>query len=161
MAQPNAGASNAIYVQPTEGESFWLHGDVYTTKLKAADTGGVLSLIEASVPPGGGPRLHVHKNEDELFYIIHGELDVIVGEASFHAQAGAVVYAPKNTPHCFKNNGFHFTKLLLIFTPGGFDGFFADAGLPAQAGVAAPVFDPDRHEYVAKVSNQYNAYQLK
>ena len=37
------------------------------------------------MPPGGGPPLHVHRNEDETFYIVEGQIDIVLGEETVTA----------------------------------------------------------------------------
>ncbi|HCE5827402.1 TPA: cupin domain-containing protein [Pseudomonas aeruginosa] len=150
----------AKFIGAIDGKSSWLHGDTYTLKLSHADTHGRFSLIEATVPPGGGPPMHIHKNEDEIFYVLQGELDVIAGSEQYKARSGDLVLIPKNVPHCFRNNGLHAVKQLLIFTPAGFEEFFEEAGTPASPGVAPPAFDPDNNQRVIDVGIKYHAEQL-
>src|SRR5437763_14005735 len=61
-----------------EGKAYWVVGDLYTILASGADTGGAYALIHATVPPGGGPPPHVHRREDEAFYVLGGEV-------AFHA----------------------------------------------------------------------------
>src|SRR5882757_8675154 len=70
------------YVRAGEGPASWLVGDTYTVKATSESTGGAFGLLEASVPPGGGPPPHVHTREDEAFYLLDGILEVTAGEAS-------------------------------------------------------------------------------
>ncbi|MGQ1887848.1 quercetin 2,3-dioxygenase [Serratia marcescens] len=153
-------APAARFLSASDGISSWLHGDTYTLKLSQTDTGGRFSLIEATVPPGGGPPMHIHKNEDEIFYVLHGELDVTAGQEHYKARSGDLVFIPKNIPHCFRNNGLHAAKQLLIFTPAGFEEFFAEAGTPASPGIVPPAFDPDNNQRVIDVGLKYHAEQL-
>ena len=53
-------------------DAFWWQGGLYRMKARAADTGGSLGLVEASLYGGFGPPLHVHHREDEAFYVIEG-----------------------------------------------------------------------------------------
>ena len=49
-----------VYV-PNKGRvTTWFNGDIYSVKLTGQQTGGQLGLVEAAVPPGGGPAPHVH-----------------------------------------------------------------------------------------------------
>ena len=48
--------------------------DTITFKLTAANTDGALSLGLDEVPPGGGPPLHFHQNEDEVFIVQEGRI---------------------------------------------------------------------------------------
>src|ERR1700754_3843878 len=45
-----------------------------TPKAPPEPTAGAFALVEASVPPGGGPPPHLHTREDEAFYLLDGEL---------------------------------------------------------------------------------------
>ena len=49
---------------------------------------GLFSLIEMLYPAGGVVPRHVHHREDELFYLMEGELEMRVGERTIHAKAG-------------------------------------------------------------------------
>jgi quercetin dioxygenase-like cupin family protein len=48
--------------------------------LSGPDTGGAYCLIEASLAPEIGVPRHTHTREDETYYVISGELEVIVGD---------------------------------------------------------------------------------
>src|SRR5258707_4487453 len=56
----------------------------------AAETGGVYSLTEHTLPPDFGPRLHIHHNTDEADYILGGELTFQVGDERVVASRGDV-----------------------------------------------------------------------
>jgi quercetin dioxygenase-like cupin family protein len=42
---------------------------------------------------------HVHGGADKFYYIVSGRARFTVGEESFEADAGAVVWAPADLPH--------------------------------------------------------------
>ena len=50
---------------------------------------------------GSGSPLHVHRNEDEWFYVIEGELTIWVGGEVVVAPAGSFVWGPRDVPHTF------------------------------------------------------------
>jgi quercetin dioxygenase-like cupin family protein len=58
------------------GRTVWVVGDLYTIKASGKDTGGAFTLIEVMVPPLSGPPPHVHRREDEAFYVLEGEFEV-------------------------------------------------------------------------------------
>ena len=60
----------AVHVLAGAGVTTWFSGDTDTIKLASRLTNGSLGLIEASVPPGGGPVAHTHAHEDEIWYLI-------------------------------------------------------------------------------------------
>jgi hypothetical protein len=55
-----------------------------------------------------------------------------------HATAGDIIFLPRSTVHSFRNIGVDAARALIIIAPAGFEGFFADAGAPAESGVSAP-----------------------
>ena len=135
--------STVVHVPAGEGEKLWIVGDTYTLKATRETTGGVLGLIEASVPAGGGPPPHVHADEDEAYYLLEGELEVLDGERTFLAAPGSFVFIPRGTLHRFRNVGFGHARLLVLFTPAGFEEFFVAVGRPARPGEPAPPLDQD------------------
>ena len=43
---------------------------------------------------GDGPPQHIHKNEDETFYVVEGEMKVLLGKRIISAKAGSFVFVP-------------------------------------------------------------------
>ena len=75
------------------------------------------------------PPPHLHKGEDESFYILEGEFDFHVGDKKFTAGPGELVVLPKNIPHYF-NLITDTAKALLLISPAGFEIFLgSSAGL--------------------------------
>jgi mannose-6-phosphate isomerase-like protein (cupin superfamily) len=74
---------------------------------------------DAGGPPGP-PRwiapLHLHRHDDEIWYVLEGVLHVRVGAEVFEAKAGAAVMAPRGTAHTYWNPGPGLTRYLLIMT---------------------------------------------
>jgi quercetin dioxygenase-like cupin family protein len=145
------------HVRAGEGPAVWLVGDTYTFKATTESTGGAFGLIEASIPPGGGPPPHTHTREDEAFYLLDGELEVSAGDETTLARAGDFLYLPRGVPHSFTNPGVAAARALIIVTPAGLDQFFAEAGTPARPGEHAPPFDPQDFGRIAELSMQYGA----
>ena len=67
-------------------------------KLQAAETGGTLSAAETIIPAGLEPPVHVHEHEDELFYVLEGELTVICGGRELRGGPGTVAFLPRRVP---------------------------------------------------------------
>ena len=116
-----------LTVGPDEGRIYdHLGGEKMTVLLSAQDTGGNFALFIDEVPPGAGPPPHVHHNEDETFYILEGELDIQVNDNKFTAPVGTTVFLPKGIPHTFHNSGSQTVRALVVLSPGGLEGFFAE-----------------------------------
>ena len=59
---------------PHEGPAYGFHGSTVVIKASAEHTLGQLSVLEATYPPGLSVHEHVHPGEDEMFYLLVGEL---------------------------------------------------------------------------------------
>jgi quercetin 2,3-dioxygenase len=84
-------------------------------------TGGLLGLFRQTVAPKSGPATHIHKTEDEFFYVVKGEFKVKLGDRIMNAPAQTVMFVPRGTPHAFQNAGTEPGVLLIGVTPGGFE----------------------------------------
>jgi mannose-6-phosphate isomerase-like protein (cupin superfamily) len=116
---PRYTTSGAVHVPAGEGPTTWFSGDTYTIKASGESTHGSLGLVEATVPPGGGPVAHAHTRTDEAFYVLSGELEILDGTRTFIARAGDFVFIPRGTRHRFKNTGLHSARTLFMLTPAG------------------------------------------
>ena len=96
----------------------WL-GSSITLKASSPDIG----VTEHSLSPGEEPPLHVHKNEDEWFYMLEGEVTFHVGGENHLGKAGAFVSFPRGVPHTFSVET-PSARFLLMNTPGGFERMF-------------------------------------
>lgn len=113
-----------IRVLSGEGE-FLEHGG-YTVRfvLTAADTGGLYGMVELSAPPGGGPPLHTHTHEDELFIVMQGEYEFQLQDRTVRATPGTIIFAPRPQPHSFRVVGNKPGRILVLIRPGGFEDYF-------------------------------------
>jgi len=70
--------------------------------------------------PPGPPRLiappHLHRSDDEAWYVLEGLLRVRVGTEEVEARAGSAVFVPRGTPHTYWNPGPAPTRYLLVMT---------------------------------------------
>lgn len=118
-------------VQPGTGQRVLNLGALVTIKIPSNQTGGAFAVVEHTVPPGGGPPLHVH-SETELLYVLDGEFEFVLGSARTRVGKGGVVHVPPRTLHASKNVGASAGRQLSIYLPGGAEGFFLEAGVPTD-----------------------------
>jgi quercetin dioxygenase-like cupin family protein len=85
-------------VRSGDGEARWWFGALAEIKATAADTGGRLSIVEVTEPPGAEAPLHVHHREDEAFWTLEGDVTFEVGETTIHARAGDYAFGPRDVP---------------------------------------------------------------
>jgi quercetin dioxygenase-like cupin family protein len=107
------------------GELVWL-GTKYRTILRPEDTGGSMSIVESSSPAGSGPPRHIHDREDEIFVMLSGRCAFWLEGQTFERKEGETVFVPRGREHTFRVAGASPARHLIILTPGGFEGFFAD-----------------------------------
>jgi len=91
--------------------------------VSGAQTGGRFALVQTSERRGQEPPRHVHEHEDELLYVLEGQLEVVVGEARQAVAAGAAVLLPRGIEHSFvlRSNE---AALLLLLLPAGLEDYF-------------------------------------
>jgi quercetin dioxygenase-like cupin family protein len=124
-----------------EGERYWIAGDTLTFKATAADTGGAYTLVDILAAPGEGPPPHIHDNEDETFYVLDGRFEILVAERLIDAGPGTFALVPRGTVHRFRCVDDRPGRILVMFTPGGLEGFFREAGIRAAGDGQAPPID--------------------
>jgi mannose-6-phosphate isomerase-like protein (cupin superfamily) len=131
-----------IALAPGQGEALWFFGGLITIKSSAASTGGRVTVTENLMPHGTGSPLHVHRREDEWFYVLDGELTVWVDGRIVVAPAGAFVFGPRDLPHTFTVSS-GTARFLLVTEPGGFDEFVRAVGRSAERPeMPAPTSEP-------------------
>ena len=74
-------------------------------KVFANETGGLYSLMETVLPPGGVVPRHIHTGDDENNFILEGQLTMQIGEDFHLAGPGSYVVAPRGVQQYFKNDG--------------------------------------------------------
>ena len=108
------------------------------------ETGGRFGLMEMVAPKGREPSRHVHRREDEGFYVLEGEITFYVGEETFKAGPGTFVFLPRGIPHSYTfETGV--IRALAIVAPGGIEGHFRDPRFsePAQTLALTPTMPLD------------------
>jgi quercetin dioxygenase-like cupin family protein len=133
--------TNAFEVGSEEGEARWWLGALAVIKATAADTGGSLTVVDVTDPPGVEAPLHVHHREDESFWILEGEVTFEVGGKTIEAGGGGLVFGPRGVPHRYKV-GPAGSRMLFILTPGGFEDLIRATSDPARSRTLPPPGHP-------------------
>ena len=125
---------------------YWGPGDRYRFLVTGAESGGTYFAMEALVPPGGGPPPRIHRNEDETFYVVEGEMSIRLGESTVVAGAGDLVDGYSGLVTCDTNDGGAGPRMILTFTPAGIEEFFEET---LEQALDSGLEPPDNHEAVA------------
>ena len=128
--------SREFLIPPGAGRSMsLLRGAGIIVKLASQDTKGAVTMIEHTSEPGGfaGPP-HLHHTEDEIAYVLEGEVTVQVGGEQLRAPAGSIVVKPREVPHTFWNSGKSTARVLEIISPAGIESYFEEIAAVMEAG---------------------------
>lgn len=125
-----------------QGEARWWLGMLAEIKVTAAQTGGLISILEITNPPNMAGPLHVHHREDEGFWILEGDATMEVGDQTIEAHTGDFVFGPRDIPHRYAV-GPDGCRMLFIVTPGGFEDMVREMSVPAQSRTLPPPSDEE------------------
>jgi mannose-6-phosphate isomerase-like protein (cupin superfamily) len=109
--------AGAVVIRPGEGVRT---GNVEFLGLSEHSPRLNVSVITMA-PGADGPESHVHKDEDDVFYILDGELTFLLDDGDVSAPAGTFVLVPPGVKHTFRNPLDRATRVLNIHAPAGFD----------------------------------------
>ncbi len=140
--------SNVQLVSNEKGKRLNVLGDSQRILLTGEDTAGIYSLIENYNLPGVSIPLHLHRNEDETFYVVSSEVDFQINGEVVRATAGTTVYLPRNAPHSFTVVGSEPAKMLMMLMPAGLEKYFEELS-------QLPTDEPPDMEKVIEVSARY------
>jgi len=108
---------HAVIVPPGGGVQF---GNVEFLGLSEHSPRVNVSVITMA-PGRTGPDTHVHQDEDDVFYVLDGELTFLLADGDVPAPAGTFVLVPPGVPHTFANRTATPVRVLNIHAPAGFD----------------------------------------
>lgn len=114
-----------------------VHGEpAFFDKIASADVGGRLSVLEVNTPPGQGPPMHIHLEQNEWMYLLEGSFGLQCGGEKSVLHVGDSFMAPKGVPHSYVVLGSRPARHLNIYDPAGeIEAFFRDYEKNHPAGV--------------------------
>ncbi|MFG0292541.1 MAG: cupin domain-containing protein [Phycisphaerales bacterium JB065] len=99
-------------------------GSICEMLLTGEDTNGAVTLARVWVPAGWENPPHIHWYEDEMFYVLDGEIEVSVAGQTTRLRSGESAHGPRRVVHSFANRTRDWARVLVTITPGGFERFF-------------------------------------
>lgn len=87
-------------------------------KVSGQDTDNNLTIFEYTGNVKGGPPLHIHEKQDEIFFVVEGNYTFKVGEELFFLTKGDTIFLPRKVPHCFAQTS-EKGKMFFLFQPSG------------------------------------------
>jgi quercetin dioxygenase-like cupin family protein len=125
--------------------SVWYNGSLMTFLATGEDTHGQFALIEAVTRRGNVPPPHIHHREDEIFYVLEGEVVVSVGDRTIKGTAGTMFFLPRDVRHSFTIESEQ-SRMLILLTPAGLEGWFKEFSVPAPDMTLPPADEPEHRE---------------
>ena len=138
-----------------DAQPLWFLGTLVRVLLDGAMTGGRFAVIDVTLPKGAAPPMHSHP-QDETFYVLGGEVTMWVDDRARPCQAGAIAYAPGDTPHGWRVES-DTAHMLILSTPAGIEDYFRALAEPAQWPWLPPPADGPRvaPERIAEVERSF------
>lgn len=113
--------------------------------IKAGERGlgrGLAAFVLDTVH-GEEPPMHTHRTEDEVFYVLEGEVTFTCAGKNFFAEKGGFVFLPQGLPHTYAIPEGVRTKLLVLtfpaqVNPDGWGGYLGEIEGEKHFDVATP-----------------------
>ena len=115
---------------PAEGRAYGFHGSTVVMKATGATTLGQLAVMESTYPAGLSVHEHVHDGEDEMFYLLAGEISISCAADSWIVGPGSFVFVPRDSPHGFVVSSSEPARALVITGPPRLDRQIANRDEP-------------------------------
>jgi quercetin dioxygenase-like cupin family protein len=122
---------------PTPGRSFAL-------KLLGRETDESIMMFEETLPPGTASLFHLHRDSDEVAWVLAGEFTFMIGDAVTVGGPGTCAFMPRDVPHAWKNTGSETGHVLFLYTPA------AAGGLVEALSERRPADDDERDKLFAR-----------
>lgn len=146
-------SGQAVIRNPGETQAFWMLGGLYEVLLSSDESGGESTIMQFTIPAGMGPPPHTHPG-NETVYVVDGTLDYHIGGKTLPGGPGSLFHIPPGTMEAFEPTST--VKLVVTYSPGGVEKFFAEAGEPAREHTIPPPPDgPPDLERLVRIGERY------
>jgi quercetin dioxygenase-like cupin family protein len=141
---------NLAQSHPDNDQTRWFLGTSIKILVSALEGNDGICVVEHHLPRGDSPPLHLHRNEDEIFVVLHGAVRLEVGGRTRHLDTGDVAIAPKGVPHGYvvESDG---ARVLTITHGHEFETMLRTLSRPAHR-PGLPPQSPPGAELMAKVA---------
>jgi len=112
-------------VEPHGTDAALTPGFTASTRLTAAETGSI-SIVEHTFAPGVLVPPHRHTREDEISYVVAGEIGFRSEEKELSLAAGGYIVKPRGELHAMWNASDAPARMIEIMSPAGFERYFVE-----------------------------------
>lgn len=133
-------------IRMNEGHQVAVLGDQVNIKVPSSDSPHGMAIVVVDVPPYSGTPCVTHAKEEEVYFVLEGELFMHTPTEKHTLVAGDMVHLPPGTPHGYRNPTQARTRFLAWTVGGPMDKFFVSMAdrvqeLPRDLGVMAEVLE--------------------
>jgi quercetin dioxygenase-like cupin family protein len=146
-------SAKAVVRMPGEGKEVTLAGQPLMFLVTGQDT-RYTSMFDWTLPAGFSTGLHVHRTQEETFYVLEGECDWRIGEQLVRATAGTFVFIPPGVPHNIGNASDKPARMLMTVSPPGHENYFEELGAVVSRG------DRPDAKIIAELRSRYDTDQI-
>jgi mannose-6-phosphate isomerase-like protein (cupin superfamily) len=141
------------YVTLPGQEPVWNMASGRTAALKLVNdqTGQMVMAFEEITPVGTETPLHLHRESDEVMYILSGEYSFKIGDEFITGGPGTCAFMPRGIPHAWKYSGTETGRAFFIYTPGAAGKVFEESVKLQRPAPAGTTVDPQ----VAQLFQRY------
>ena len=145
--------AKAVVRMPGEGKVVTLAGQPMTFLVTEEDTKHT-SMFDWTLPAGFSTGLHVHRVQEETFYVLEGECEWQVGDHKVRATPGTYLFIPPGVPHNIANPSDKPARMIMTVSPPGHEHYFEE--LVKLVAHSSP---PDANA-IAELRSRYDTHQL-
>jgi quercetin dioxygenase-like cupin family protein len=150
--------SKPIVLAAQEGRALWHLGALMTFKALGAETGGQYWALEGMADAHMAVPLHAHTQEDEVWYVVEGEIEFTVNGETRRGGPGTFAYIPRGVAHTFRVVSGQ-ARWFGLGVGGRLDQWFFETGEPAQAlTLPPPPAGPPSEAQLAAIVESLRAY---
>ena len=142
----------AIIRTPGEGKEVTLAGQPMAFLVTGADSKHT-SMFDWTLPAGFFTGLHVHRVQEETFFVLEGECEWQVDGQLVRARPGTYLFIPPGVPHNIGNASDKPARMLMTVSPPGHEHYFEELAKVAAAGQADA-------NAIAELRSRYDTDQL-
>lgn len=143
----------AVIRLPGEAEGVMLSGHKLAFLVTGNDTKHT-SMFDWVIPPRFSTGLHVHRIQEETFYVIEGECEWQVGDQRVRATPGTYLFIPPGVPHNIANPKDTPARVIMTVSPPGHEHYFEELSTLVTGGGT-----PDGGK-IADLRRRYDTDQL-
>jgi quercetin dioxygenase-like cupin family protein len=145
--------ASALIRQPHEHTGVTLAGQPMTFLVTAKHTKHT-SQFDWTVPAQFSTGRHVHRVQEETFYVLEGECEWQIGDQHIRALPGTFVFIPPGVPHNIANTTNKPARVLMTVSPPGHEHYFEEL-----ANLASGSNPPDA-KAIGDLRRRYDTDQL-